>query len=266
MSPPRVLVLNGGSSAGKSSVARELQTLLEGGWLRLGVDTLIDAAPPSLLDQGGLVLSGDGAVAFGPILPQFKPWALPEDPVKFDPADSKKLLEAAGLGNGYDDDLIYAVYGDADHQIGEVIKAQLAKIGLRVTLKPMEVAAYFNKTYAYDYTLSHHPPRNNPEPDENLVSYFGPTATFYRWGNKEIHALIDKQAETLDFAERQKIVTEAQRKIVLDYPMSFIYSPNAHYFTHSKVKGWFYPNDLYNGRLETVWIDPTASGGLRTED
>ncbi len=65
MSPPRVLVLNGGSSAGKSSVARELQTLLDGVWLRLGVDTLIDAAPPSLLDRGGLVLSGDGAVEVG---------------------------------------------------------------------------------------------------------------------------------------------------------------------------------------------------------
>jgi hypothetical protein len=24
------------------------------------------------------------------------------------------------------------------------------------------------------------------------------------------------------------------------------------------VKGWFYPNDYYDGRYETVWIDPTA--------
>jgi hypothetical protein len=45
---------------------------------------------------------------------------------------------------------------------------------------------------------------------------------------------------------------------VLDYPMSFIYSPNAHYFTNSKVKGWFYPNDLYDGRLKNVWIDPAG--------
>jgi ABC-type transport system substrate-binding protein len=207
-----------------------------------------------------LVLSGDGVPALGPILPIFPTWALKEELVKYDPADSKKLLEAAGLGNGFNEDMIFAqgAAGDIASQVGEVLKAQLAKIGVNVTLKPMETAAYYNKTYAYDYGLSHHVPLNNPDPDENLASYFGSASTFYKWGNKEVWALIDKQAETLDQAERQKLVTEAQRKIVLDYPMSFIYSPNGHLFTSSKVKGWFYSNDYYNGRLETVWLDPTA--------
>ena len=56
MTPPRVLLLNGGSSAGKSSVARELQRLLDGTWLRLGVDTLV---------EGGLTVTDDGAVDVG---------------------------------------------------------------------------------------------------------------------------------------------------------------------------------------------------------
>jgi peptide/nickel transport system substrate-binding protein len=207
-----------------------------------------------------LVLSGDGVPAFGPILPIFPLWALKEDPAKFDIADSKKLLEAAGMASGWDDEMIFAqgAAGDIATQVAEVLKVQLGKIGVRVTLKPMDTTAYYNKTYAYDYTLSHHVPLNNPDPDENLSSYFGANGTFYRWGNKEIHALIEKQGETLDMAERQKIVQEVQRKIVLDYPMSFIYSPNGHLFTHSKVKGWFYPNDYYDGRYENVWIDPTA--------
>lgn len=205
-----------------------------------------------------LVLSGDGALAHGPILPQFKTWALPDDPVKFDPADSRKLLEAAGLGSGFDEEMIFANYDDIANQVGEVLKQQMSKIGIRVKLVPMEVAAYFNKTYAYDYNMSHHIPRNNPEPDENLVSYFGPTATFFRWGNKEIQELIVKQSETVDQAERQKLVLDVQRKIVLDYPISFMYTPNNHFFTSAKVKGWFYPNDLYQGRKETLWMDPSA--------
>ena len=65
MSDPRVLLLNGGSSAGKSSVARELQNVLEGAWLRLGVDALVDAAPPSLLGEGGLAFAHDGTVDVG---------------------------------------------------------------------------------------------------------------------------------------------------------------------------------------------------------
>jgi peptide/nickel transport system substrate-binding protein len=206
------------------------------------------------------VLSGDGIPAYGPILPIYPLWALKEDPVKFDPADSKRLLEAAGQPNGWNDEMIFAqgAAGDVASQVGEVLKSQLAKIGVNVTLRPMEITAYYNKTYAYDYTMSHHVPLNNPDPDENLASYFGANGTFYRWGNKDVHALIDKQAETLDQEERQKIVEDVQRRIVLDYPMSFIYSPNAHYFTHSKVKGWFVPNDLYDGRLKGVWIDPNA--------
>jgi len=38
-------VLNGGSSSGKSSIARVLQELLPGLWLTFGVDAFIDALP-----------------------------------------------------------------------------------------------------------------------------------------------------------------------------------------------------------------------------
>jgi chloramphenicol 3-O phosphotransferase len=41
----RVIVLNGGSSSGKSSIARSLQELLPDLWLTFGVDAFIDALP-----------------------------------------------------------------------------------------------------------------------------------------------------------------------------------------------------------------------------
>jgi chloramphenicol 3-O phosphotransferase len=66
LSEPRVIILNGGSSSGKSSLARALQDVLPEIWLRLGVDDLINAAPPRLLRPGGLDLSDDGQVAVGP--------------------------------------------------------------------------------------------------------------------------------------------------------------------------------------------------------
>ena len=62
---PRVLVLNGGSSSGKSSLTRALQLVLPGVWLRLSVDTLIDACPPALLSPEGLELTEDGEVHVG---------------------------------------------------------------------------------------------------------------------------------------------------------------------------------------------------------
>lgn len=46
---PDVIVLNGGSSSGKSSIARHLQDLLDTPWVHLGVDDLIDALSPPLV-------------------------------------------------------------------------------------------------------------------------------------------------------------------------------------------------------------------------
>ena len=60
-----VIVLNGGSSSGKSSIARALQELLPGLWLTFGVDTFVDA----LLAGGdspraGISYEQDGTITF----------------------------------------------------------------------------------------------------------------------------------------------------------------------------------------------------------
>jgi chloramphenicol 3-O phosphotransferase len=63
---PRVIVLNGGSSSGKSTIARHLQDVLPEQWLSLSVDTFVDALPARLRDGGaGLGISADGEVTVG---------------------------------------------------------------------------------------------------------------------------------------------------------------------------------------------------------
>src|SRR5581483_2469973 len=66
----QVIVLNGGSSSGKSSLARALQATLPQLWLTFGVDTLMYALPASGADpRSGIVLKQDGSVT---VLPQFR--------------------------------------------------------------------------------------------------------------------------------------------------------------------------------------------------
>lgn len=64
---PSVIVLNGGSSSGKSGIARCLQAVLPDPWLAIGVDMLIQAAPASMqASDGGIGFGADGEVNVGP--------------------------------------------------------------------------------------------------------------------------------------------------------------------------------------------------------
>jgi len=63
----QVIVLNGGSSSGKSSIARALQEIFPEPWLSFGVDVLIEALPGRGEDpRSGLVLEPDGTVTVQP--------------------------------------------------------------------------------------------------------------------------------------------------------------------------------------------------------
>ena len=62
-----MIVLNGGSSSGKSGITRCLQVILPDPWLALGVDTLIAAMPVAVRSSpAGLEFAADGVVSVGP--------------------------------------------------------------------------------------------------------------------------------------------------------------------------------------------------------
>jgi chloramphenicol 3-O phosphotransferase len=80
--PPEVLVINGASSTGKTTLAVALQDILSESWLVFGIDTLISAMPIALLEihddatigarprehevrQGGITFDADGAIEIG---------------------------------------------------------------------------------------------------------------------------------------------------------------------------------------------------------
>jgi ABC-type transport system substrate-binding protein len=202
------------------------------------------------------VYSGDGVEAFGPILPIYPPWALTEavEGTTFDVPAALALMEAAGNPT-VDGPMIWGTGSTEADNIGEILKQQLAAIGVNVELQPKETASYYDQTYKYDYFMSHHVPLNNPDPDENLSSYFGRNSTFFKHYNEDIFDIIDQQAAELDPEARADVVHEAQRMIVQDYPMKFMFTINLHRFTAPELKGWFWERDGYSARLEGAWLD-----------
>jgi chloramphenicol 3-O phosphotransferase len=64
---PQVILLNGGSSSGKSAIARCLQAVLADPWLTLGTDTFVEAMPASMREsEAGIEFAAEGEVVIGP--------------------------------------------------------------------------------------------------------------------------------------------------------------------------------------------------------
>ncbi len=62
----QVIVLNGGSSAGKSGIARCLQAVLPDPWLTFGTDTFVAALPAAMRSSdAGIEFAADGEVVVG---------------------------------------------------------------------------------------------------------------------------------------------------------------------------------------------------------
>ncbi|UKD59659.1 MULTISPECIES: chloramphenicol phosphotransferase CPT [Amycolatopsis] len=63
----QVILLNGGSSSGKSGIVRCLQALLPDPWLAFGTDTFVEAMPASVrASNAGIEFAPDGQVSVGP--------------------------------------------------------------------------------------------------------------------------------------------------------------------------------------------------------
>jgi chloramphenicol 3-O phosphotransferase len=62
----QVIILNGGSSSGKSGIVRCLQAVLPDPWLAFGCDSLIEAMPARMqASDAGIAFAADGGVTVG---------------------------------------------------------------------------------------------------------------------------------------------------------------------------------------------------------
>ncbi|WP_309484297.1 chloramphenicol phosphotransferase CPT [Streptomyces himalayensis] len=62
----QMIILNGGSSSGKSGIVRCLQAVLPDPWLAFGVDSFVDAMPAKMqASDEGIEIAADGVVSVG---------------------------------------------------------------------------------------------------------------------------------------------------------------------------------------------------------
>jgi peptide/nickel transport system substrate-binding protein len=130
-------------------------------------------------------------------------------------------------------------------QGGEIVVAELAKIGITVKVQNVEWAQWLSGTYGnknYDLSIISH-----VEPFD-LGNYAKPD---YYWGydSKAFNTLFDKIKTTGNAAERAKLLGEAQRMLAQDAANGFLYQPQFPTIAKKNIKGlWkelpIFANDL----------------------
>jgi peptide/nickel transport system substrate-binding protein len=162
----------------------------------------------------------------------------------YDPAKAKALLAEAGVKTPLELTLKLPPPPYA-RQGGEVIAAQLAKVGIVAKIQNVEWAQWMSGVFTnkdYDLTIISH-----VEPLD--LGNYAKDNYYWNYESPKFRALFSKISATGDDAERARLLAEAQRLIAAESPNAFLYQPQWVSVANTKLRGlWkdvpIFANDL----------------------
>jgi peptide/nickel transport system substrate-binding protein len=232
--------------------------------LRLAINLAMDRrAYIQAVYQGGGIIGGA-------MLPKpYGVWGLPEEelvklPGYGDPVqqkeEAKKILAELGYGPNNPLKVILSTRATASYlDPANFVIDQLKQVGIEATLEQVETGVWHPKVTRREYMLAAN--RTGIGPDDPDANYFenykcGSPRNYSGYCNKEIDELIIKQSQTLDFAERLKLVQEIDKKLQIDGARPILGWPLDYFAMWPYVKNLVPHQSVYNyGRMQEVWLD-----------
>lgn len=220
-------------------------------------DERVRRAANMAIDRAGMndaAYAGLGKVSYS-IIPHVMDfyWQPPE--IAYDPKAAMALLAQAGRAGGFDGGNLNASSDDA---LAELIQANLAAVGIKVTLRTSERAAYLQQTMDKKLTglvlTGSGAPGNAASRLQQFVASDG-TLSYAR--EAAIDAEIIEQAGILDPKKRQAKLDTIQKQIfdkslfmpVVEYPFPVVVGPRVGY---DGVNG--IPGNPYTGPYEELTL------------
>lgn len=143
------------------------------------------------------------------IIPRVMDFALQTEPLPYDPQKAKQLLAEAGYPNGFDAGDFVPI--PPFYVIGEAVVNYLNAVGIRVTMRPMERAAYYaawkDKKLPALYTAGSGASGNAANRIETFIYSKG---AYANGGYPDLDALYEQQAVERDVAKRTAILQRIQ--------------------------------------------------------
>jgi peptide/nickel transport system substrate-binding protein len=169
---------------------------------------------------------GNAAPAFGPISPTYGAVydrAVEQYGFKRDVAKAKDKLAEGGQPNGFTLPLdITGTPGQT--RLGELIKAQLADIGVTVELSTFEPTALTDRMTNRAFVAAAGSWTPRPDVDGTLYGHFHSTGNVNHvsYKNPKVDALLDRTRQLPPGDERTQAFREAQKLVVDDAPWIFL--------------------------------------------
>lgn len=206
----------------------------------LNVDSYIKAIYLDLADK-----------AISPIPPIM--WSYTEKLQKYDYSveKAKKLMAEAGYKDGFELQLwtlpVQRPYNPNGKKMGELMQADLAKIGIRLKLQTYDWPTYLAKAKDGDHDLIQIGwSADNGDPDNFLHILLSCAAVeggsnFSRWCHPQYNSLVEKARVTTDHAKRLLLYQEAQQIFATEVPWIPIAHAQVFRAFRKNIKGYILP-------------------------
>ncbi len=168
------------------------------------------------------VYLGAGVAAINPIPPTLWSYNTSVKDYAFDPNKAKALLAEAGYPNGFETDLwampVQRPYNPNAQRIGEMMQADLAKVGVKAKIVSYEWGEYRKRAQAGEHQMAQLGwTGDNGDPDNFMYVLLGCAAArqggsnIAKWCYKPFDDLLVAAKRTPDVAKRTALYEEAQK-------------------------------------------------------
>jgi peptide/nickel transport system substrate-binding protein len=244
---------------------RELQMTIKGQgkpWENVKVRQAVSAAidRQEILDK---VYAGDGKFT-SKIPATYGDWPIPDADLhskweKYDLDAAKKLMADAGFAAGFAVTL-QAIANPNDYvQISEIIKAQLAKININVTVEPQEIGTFGanNSAGTFEWASTGRGMRGDPS---GYFADFDPAGSTYKawfqggYTNDELTKLISDALGNPDQAARHTQYRRMQEIVLTEWPTIPTVDPTLYQVVRSRVQNMYVSIDGTEKGLTETWV------------
>lgn len=191
---------------------------------------------------------GNATPAKNPIPPTIWSYNKKIKDYDYNPKTAKELLKKAGFPNGFDTEIwtlpITRPYNPNGKKMGEMMQADLAKVGIKARLITYDWGTYLSKANKGEHQMIQMGwTGDNGDPDNFLnVLLSCPSVTtgsnYSRWCNKEFNDLIQKATLTTQKKGRIKLYERAQEVFKKEAPWVTLAHSTVFRAMSSSVKGY----------------------------